>query len=350
MPNVCLLVPVFAVAFQASLFERLWVQGQDQLKLAEYTQATQTLQTAIAAGKKAGIDDLLLALATNDLAEAYSRLGEYDSAESQYSRAVEILRKGPQSWRLVIVLNNQARLYRDLGLDLRSASTFWEAREIAKKARIENTPVVAAALSGLAEGLSSQGDLRGAKRYLQQSLRIREASLGAEHPDVAETLNNLGVLYAKMKRYSEAEAIFRRALNVNQRLLGAAHPDVAVTLDNLGVLDYERKRYAEAENFIRQALEIRKKHFPTNHSTIARSLTHLANVLISTKRSLAAEELLKEAAAIREMHPTGLDAESAATLESYALALRLNGHAGDASAIEAQVKFLRAKLKYVVRR
>ena len=54
-------------------------------------------------------------------------------------------------------------------------------------------PDVATSLNNL--GLvpkEGQGDLAGARAHLERALKIREATLGPEHPDVAQSLNNLG--------------------------------------------------------------------------------------------------------------------------------------------------------------
>jgi tetratricopeptide (TPR) repeat protein len=44
--------------------------------------------------------------------------------------------------------------------------------------------------------------------------------LGEEHPDVAQSLNNLALLYNSQGRYSEAEALYKQALELKRRNLG----------------------------------------------------------------------------------------------------------------------------------
>ena len=46
-----------------------------------------------------------------------------------------------------------------------------------------------------------------AERLYKKALSIRENSLGADHPHVAETLYNLGLLYLKEKKYEAAEEL-----------------------------------------------------------------------------------------------------------------------------------------------
>jgi tetratricopeptide (TPR) repeat protein len=45
----------------------------------------------------------------------------------------------------------------------------------------------------------------------QRSLAIREKALGPEHPDVAQSLNNLAALYKAQGQYAKAEAMKARA-------------------------------------------------------------------------------------------------------------------------------------------
>jgi tetratricopeptide (TPR) repeat protein len=52
-------------------------------------------------------------------------------------------------------------------------------------------------------------------------LAIREKVLGPEHPDVAQSLNNLGELYRIQGRYAEAEPLLKRALAIRERVLGS---------------------------------------------------------------------------------------------------------------------------------
>jgi tetratricopeptide (TPR) repeat protein len=43
--------------------------------------------------------------------------------------------------------------------------------------------------------------------------------VGPEHPDVAQSLNGLAVLYYQQGRYADAEPLYRRALAVRDKAL-----------------------------------------------------------------------------------------------------------------------------------
>jgi hypothetical protein len=56
------------------------------------------------------------------------------------------------------------------------------------------SPAEAAALSEQVERLYEQGHYSKAIPLAQRLVRIREAALGANHPNVAQSLNNLAIL------------------------------------------------------------------------------------------------------------------------------------------------------------
>jgi tetratricopeptide (TPR) repeat protein len=58
-----------------------------------------------------------------------------------------------------------------------------------------------------------------------RSLSIYERQLGADHPDTANSLNNLALLYKAMGRYPEAERFFLGALEIFLNRLGENHPN-----------------------------------------------------------------------------------------------------------------------------
>lgn len=96
--------------------------------------------------------------------------------------------------------------------------------------------------------------------------------LGPDHPDVAQILNNLALLYEGQGRYAEAEPLLRRALAIAEKALGPEHPHVAMSLNNLAGLYEAQGRYAEAEPLFRRSLGIREKVLALQHPDVADSL------------------------------------------------------------------------------
>jgi CHAT domain-containing protein len=76
----------------------------------------------------------------------------------------------------------------------------------------------------------------------RRALAIRLKALGADHPDTAQSYNNLAETLRDQGKHAEAEAMFRRALAIRLKALGEGHPDTAASYTNLAwSLDRQRK-------------------------------------------------------------------------------------------------------------
>ncbi|MGF1571243.1 MAG: TIR domain-containing protein, partial [Nodosilinea sp.] len=78
--------------------------------------------------------------------------------------------------------------------------------------------------AGLGRFYEGQGAYGQAEPWYQDCLVVTRDRLGADHPAVATSMNNLAGLYRSQGRYGEAEPLYRDALTLRQRLLGADHP------------------------------------------------------------------------------------------------------------------------------
>lgn len=84
-----------------------------------------------------------------------------------------------------------------------------------------------------AETAAVAGDFKAAASELREALAIQEATLGPSHPDLADTLNNLGVASERAQQLDDAERYYRRALAVALAAFEPGHPFVATSRANL---------------------------------------------------------------------------------------------------------------------
>ena len=117
----------------------------------------------------------------------------------------------------------------------------------------------------LATLLQATDRLGEAEPLMRRALAIREKSLGADHPDVASSLNNLAQLLQDTNRLAEAEPLMRRALDIDEKSYGPDHPEVATRLNNLAVVYKNQNRYAEAEPLYERALALGEKSLGADH-------------------------------------------------------------------------------------
>ncbi len=115
-----------------------------------------------------------------------------------------------------------------------------------------------------AERAAAASDFASAERLLKEAARLQEEALGPVHPDLANTLNNLGIVCENTGKPDEAEAFYRRASEMAAATLPPDHPFVATSRRNLA--DFIRARTllqpgASAPEF-EQAIELGIEAFP----------------------------------------------------------------------------------------
>jgi Tfp pilus assembly protein PilF len=71
----------------------------------------------------------------------------------------------------------------------------------------------------------------------RRALAIQEKALGPNHPDTANSLNNLALLLHDKGDSAGAEPLYRRALAIREKALGPDHPQTRTM----------RKRHEEAQ-------------------------------------------------------------------------------------------------------
>jgi hypothetical protein len=94
-------------------------------------------------------------------------------------------------------------------------------------------PVSLASLFEAAEQAAVGGDFAAAARLLAEAARAQEATLGPDHLDLANTLNNLAVAHERCGQLDAAEREYRRAYAIAARTLPADDPLVTTSAQNL---------------------------------------------------------------------------------------------------------------------
>ena len=88
-------------------------------------------------------------------------------------------------------------------------------------------------LTSAAEQAASAGDFVSAEQQLRLAVEVQEENIGPMHPDLANTLNNLGVIYERLERPVDAERSYRRAFAIASAVLDPHHPFLTLSATNL---------------------------------------------------------------------------------------------------------------------
>jgi CHAT domain-containing protein/Tfp pilus assembly protein PilF len=203
-------------------------------------------------------------------------------------------------------LEEAARLYKK-AVQLYQQGQYQEALPIAKRclAIVEKAlgaehPNVAASLNILALLYESLGDYARAEFMFKRVLEIYEKAYAQEHPHVVTGLNNLAELYIAFGDYLKAEPLYKRALGIHEKTYGLEHPKVATSLNNLGLLYYSLGDYSKAEPLFKRALAIWEKTLGPDHPDVATSLNNVGVVYVELGEYRKAERLHKHALTIDE--------------------------------------------------
>ncbi len=115
-------------------------------------------------------------------------------------------------------------------------------------------PTNLAYLNAAAEFAYAFGEFHETEHLLQQVLIIQEKLQGPEHPALAQTLNNLGVLRHTQGRHAEAEAFYQWALEICEAHLNPEDPDVVSLMQNYAGFLQEMGRSREADSLKARAI------------------------------------------------------------------------------------------------
>src|SRR6266568_2551640 len=114
-------------------------------------------------------------------------------------------------------------------------------------------------LHNTASYLDYRAQYREAELLYQGALMIAERVLGPDHPNTANCLNNLAILYRNWGKYKQAEPLYLRALAIREKVLGTDHPDTVRVLSNYAKLLKKMGREGEAAELEARVEEIRGK-------------------------------------------------------------------------------------------
>ncbi|HVP58428.1 MAG TPA: tetratricopeptide repeat protein [bacterium] len=247
--------------------------------------------------------------------------GKSDSANVLADRAVAAgLAQYAKSKKTVPV-----RLYRD-GVghtyyfpSVADAGKLYEAaRSVKERAIGADSPEVAAVLMDLGSVYLQNRRTEDARASFERALAIRRQALPPGDPDIARSAGALAEAHFWMKDSAGAEALYRQSLEMLEKSLGPNHPDVAIALIGVGKSIGNQWRHAEAEPYYKQALEIRRVALSADDPDFSDALMRLGNLYKQLARYSEAEGLFAEAVAVRKKALDPTDQDIAQSLDHVA--------------------------------
>ena len=214
------------------------------------------------------------------------REGRYAHAEER-ARALLIeaeRQHGPESLEAARILDLLAESMRRGGKGgaPEAVASCERALRIKERTLGRDHPEVAASLVQIGFLRYVNGAQGPARNALERALEIRERSLGPDHPDVAATLLPLAALATDAGDHPKALELFERAFRIRETAFGPSSVEVAECLDAIGAVLYRSGDFVTAVEKHERALAIWEANVAPNHPKIANCLNNLGGVLYET--------------------------------------------------------------------
>ncbi|XFA72160.1 CHAT domain-containing protein [Thermosynechococcaceae cyanobacterium Okahandja] len=274
-------------------------------------------------------------MAQNESQQLRDIMQRLDSLQQRYNTAVselDVIRQtsfGADSGNVIALTNTIEQLQRQ-GNYAAAIAPSQELVAIAERVLGANHPTVAATLNNLAVLYKELGNFSAAVPLYQRSLAIREQALGPNHPDVATSLNNLANLYSDQGNYADALPLYQRSLAIRQQALGAGHPDVGVSLHNLAVMHHLQGNLTAALPFYQRSIALVEPTLGSNHPLVATLLNNLAELYRAQGNYGAALPLYQRSLSTRERILGQAHPDVATSLNNLAELYRSQGNYGTA--------------------
>jgi tetratricopeptide (TPR) repeat protein len=295
-------------AYSHELSEKLYRQGKYSDDEALCKQAIADIE------KSKGAKAWTLAEPLNDLATVYMRQARYAEAKQVIDRADSVLDKTKPDQVLIYArlgINKGWRLY-TFGETTAATKVFEEAQALLEKNQKGESIDLAELINnvGLMYEDSGQKDededkIHDARVCLLKGWEMRRRLTGGDNsPESAESINNLG-MHLLFNATSEEDAdlalpIIKKSLDVAIKVYGENHPETAVSHATLGLALFMHDKPEDAQKEIMIAIPMTQRFLGDKHPDLAYELTTLGHILESQSHFEDAEKKFQEALAINE--------------------------------------------------
>lgn len=286
----------------------LWYEMTDKYDLASKT----LRQAKDAANYIFDDEDILFGIEHNNIAKLQLKLGEYDQAEANIQKALEVIdMKHNREYAEYVpayidALETQARLYGIKGLFDEAEYTLTRTRKIIEKSDVPIGDELSTAKE-LSTLLVQLGKYSETDKLLNKLITEYEKLFGAHSLRLIDPLIEKGKILLAKGDYTEADRVARRANTLAVNIYGEKSTKSAPTQKLLAEINYTLGDYHKAEENVAKAMASQERQFGRHHIEVAKSLSQLALIkfhkgddrkvvenLMLEARDIMAEKLGKE--------------------------------------------------------
>jgi tetratricopeptide (TPR) repeat protein len=317
--------------------------GQREHRAGHYAQAESYFRTALDATH---LDDADLAAILSDLGTVLLGEARLSEAEEAFAKSLAIEKRGGQKQPTAALLGRLGAVYSVERRDVEAIALLTRSLKAAQTS--PSTPeLTVEILNSLGLTYFRQGHLKKAEQLFQQALQTL-AGTAIFELNAGPILNNLGVVYCEQRKYPLAEEFMTKSIMLTATQLGPEHPALTDMLDSLGVLYANIGRYADAEAQFQRAIAILGQSGRIESDVrMARSYKGLADTYIKSGRKAVAAVVLERAALVARRNLT--HPEMVNVLEAYSRLLGELGKPREAKELRSEAQRARVTMAMTVR-
>lgn len=202
------------------------------------------------------------------LAVMYFYEGDYQKCEAAFITNKKLTAKyrGTNSIDYAIAVGNLGALYWKLNRYEEAENLYLEGLSIAKKVSGDTSTQVASSLGNIGLLYSKQDKIILAEQYYLKSIAIYKALGMGEAPNSLQNINNLiGMYIDEKKNIATALALSKKVLQARKEQFGANHPQYAESMQNLGRCYELLHQYDQAEELYLKSIAIVAEKLGRHH-------------------------------------------------------------------------------------
>jgi tetratricopeptide (TPR) repeat protein len=186
-----------------------------------------------------------------------------------YERAIELIEDDELALdsELGALLANLAAVQGALGRDEAALPLFSKAQSHLERSYGSQHEIVGRLLHESASSHLRLGKFKEARSRYERALVVRERALGPEHPDVALTLDGLGVVLIHGNDPAGAEKLLRRSIAISERA-EAQEIELGLALGHLGEAQLAQQRRGEAVESFERSLGLLQQQLDASHPAV----------------------------------------------------------------------------------
>ena len=238
-----------------------------------------------------------------DIHAAIMGSGLREDIIERYSSALTARRMDEKAFQAELqpIVEALARInFTDVGLNMLYEHVFAPALRAVETDFKDEPLLKARLLQSIADTLKILGLFEQATDPQAEALKIRQARLDDDHPDVLSSVAETGRLLAAKGLFAQAEEYYRRAMVGRREILGNDDPETIKAIGNMAFILGEQSKWEEAEPLYREAVELSDRFRGPSHRGTFTAYNNLAYLFQMTERYDEALDWYKRTLAGRE--------------------------------------------------